>query len=664
MCGICGKVEFDSQAQSSPALLKRMADQLVHRGPDDEGYYAKGPAGLGFRRLSIIDLGGGHQPLSNEDGSIWIVFNGEIYNYQDLRALLISKGHSFKTQSDTEVIVHLFEEYGFDCVQKLRGMFAFAIWDSVNKTLFLARDRVGIKPLYYYLGSDFLSFASEMKAIFVDPAVQRRVDPQLVDRFLTYYFVPGPATLLRNFFKLEPGHWLSVHDGRVQIKRYWDIDFQPADDHKSESALEEQIVNTLDDSVQLHMISDVPVGFLLSGGVDSTALLSLASKKENRPISSYTIGFSHSGVVDERPFARLAAGRFGSEHHEISINAQEFAAFLPEYVWFMEEPVCEPASVALYYVSKLAKQFVKVLISGEGGDEAFAGYHNYRNMLWLESIKRILGPFRSVAAGGIEAIAQVSNSRMLQKYAPLLNADLESYYLSRISSPFQYFNQNPSPIYSAEMSARVDKAWSAEITRSFMSRESGDGALGQMMYVDTKTWLPDDLLIKADRMTMANSIELRVPFLDHKVLEFAARLPANLKVRGWKMKYLLKRALAKHVPTEILHRRKVGFPNPSVSWLACDLKDLVADILLDPKSLSRGYFRKKAVENLVERNAQSKRYTAEIFSLVVLELWHRIFVDQQQAPPIVPDFSGCQLRGTESFSAIDSFGIQQRGNSI
>ena len=627
MCGICGKLEFDIEANVAPNLLKQMADAIVHRGPDDEGYYLKGQIGLGFRRLSIIDLSGGHQPLANEDDSIWIVFNGEIYNYQELRVLLLAKGHVFKTQSDTEVIVHLYEEYGRDCLEKLRGMFGFAIWDSKKKSLFLARDRVGIKPLYYYLGEHFLSFGSEMKAILVDPAVRREIDPAMIDRFLTYFYVPGPSTLLRNFFKLEPGHWLLVQDGKIQIQSYWDIDFLPADDHQSPEALEQKVVDLLDETVQLHMISDVPVGFLLSGGVDSTAMLSLASKKTDKPISSYTIGFAHPGVVDERPFARMAAERFGSKYFEVSITAQQFASFLREYVWYMEEPVCEPASVALYYVSKLASQHVKVLISGEGGDEAFAGYHNYMYLSWVEAMKKVFGPFRGAVSRGMALVGQMSDSRVLKKYAPLFNADLDEHYLSRTSSPFNYFNRTPSPIYTEQMSRRVDKSGSTEVTRNLVARRSGDGPLEKMLYVDTKTYLPDDLLIKADRMTMANSVELRVPFLDHKFLEFAARLPGNQKVRGFQMKYLLKKALTNHVPVEILRRRKEGFPNPSASWLAHDLKGLVADILLDSMSIARGYFGRPAVEELINRNSRSACYAPEVFSLVVLELWHRTFID-------------------------------------
>jgi len=630
MCGICGKLEFDPQAKVAPRLLKAMADAIVHRGPDDEGFYVKGQIGLGFRRLSIIDLSGGHQPLANENDSIWIIFNGEIYNYQELRTELLAKGHIFRTRSDTEVIVHLYEEYGQECVQKLRGMFAFAIWDSTNKSLFLARDRVGIKPLYYYLNEKFISFGSEIKALFADPAVTREIDPSMIDRFLTYYYVPGSQTLFRNVFKLDPGHTLVVKDGKIQIHCYWDLDFSEVDNRQSPDDLERRLVELLDESVQLHMISDVPVGFLLSGGVDSTAMLSLAAQKTDQPISTYTVGFSAPGVVDERPFARLAAERFGCTHHEISISASEFASFLPEYVRYMEEPVCEPAAVTLYYVSKLASQYVKVLISGEGGDEAFAGYHNYRNLFWLEAMKKAFGPLRGTVGFGMDLLGRVANSRVLKKYAPLMNADLEDYYLSRTSTPYNYFNRTPSLIYSERISRVVNKAQSASVARTLMSK-AAPGTLEKMMYVDTKIWLPDDLLIKADRMTMANSVELRVPFLDHKVLEFAARLPRKQKVRGWKMKYLLKKALARHIPTEILHRRKVGFPVPYENWLRHDLKDQFMDILLDSKSLSRGYFRKSAVQDLFESNSPSSPCSSEIFSLVVLELWHRAFIDQLES---------------------------------
>jgi asparagine synthase (glutamine-hydrolysing) len=629
MCGICGKIEFDKDSLVSRELVIGMANAIHHRGPDDEGYYVSGPVGLGFRRLSIIDLSGGHQPLCNEDGSIWIVFNGEIYNYRELRRELLAKGHVFRSESDTEVIVHLYEEYGTDCVQKLRGMFAFAIWDGAKRTLFLARDRVGIKPLYYYKGKDFLSFGSEMKAILSDSAVDRDVDPKMIDRFLTYYYVPGSETLLRNIAKLEPGYLLTVKDGEIKTWPYWDLDFSHANDHQSSGDLEQQLIELLDQSVQLHMISDVPIGFLLSGGLDSTAMLSLAAKKTDKPISTFTVGFSAENIVDERPFARLAANRFGSKHYEISISPDQFLGFLPGYVWHMEEPVCEPPAIALYYVSKLASQYVKVLISGEGADEAFAGYENFRNNFWFENIKRLFGPLQNTAGQVMTHLGGMFHSRVLQKYGPRMSVRFEEYYLSRTSSPFGYFTKDSASLYTNEMARMVDKKFSASVTQKYLADAAHFGLLEKMLYVDTKTWLPDDLLIKADRMTMANSVELRVPFLDHKVLEFAASLPRNQKVRGWKLKYLAKKALSGYVPDEILSRKKAGFPIPYDSWLRSSLRSWVSDLLLDQKAISRGYFKRSAIEELIRRNICGTGYPKDIFALVVLEIWHRTFVDQR-----------------------------------
>lgn len=643
MCGICGKMNFEREKLIPAQLLKRMTDAIRHRGPDDEGFYVSGPVGLGFRRLSIIDLDGGHQPLSNENGTVWIVFNGEIYNYLSLREDLLGKGHVFKTKSDTEVIVHLYEEYGPKCLQKLRGMFGFAIWDLSNNTLFLARDRVGIKPLYYYVGNNFISFGSEMKAILADPAVSREVDPEIIDRFLTYYYVPGGNTLLRNLFKLEPGHSLMVRNGRIDIQQYWDLDFsRESDDSSIES--EKQLVELLDETVNLHMISDVPVGFLLSGGLDSTAMLSFAARKTDKPISTFTVGFSSPDVIDERPFARLAAERFGSKHYEISMSPDEFVAFLPKYVWHMEEPVVEPPAIALFYVSKLASSHVKVLISGEGGDEAFAGYENYRNLFWLEVVKKALGWVRQPLGGGMSLMGNMLHSRPLSKYGPLMRADLGDYYLSRASSPFQFFNQSTrNGLYSAEMIATVDKERSFGVVRKHLSHGANYGLLQRMLYVDTKTWLPDDLLVKADKMTMANSVELRVPFLDHKMLEFAATLPRNQKLRGLTMKYLAKKALRKHVPDEILNRRKAGFPVPYAMWLRNNLREQVSEILLDPTTNARGYFERGTVEKLIRQYQAGAGYSKEIFALLVLELWHRTFLD-----------GGCRVDSSAEVSSLAS----------
>jgi asparagine synthase (glutamine-hydrolysing) len=628
MCGICGKLMFDAEAKVPQALMKSMADTIRHRGPDDEGFYVSGHIGLGFRRLSIIDLSGGHQPLSNEDGSVWIVFNGEIYNYQELRTELIARGHIFRTRTDTEVIVHLYEEYSYECVQKLRGMFGFAIWDSRNRILFLSRDRVGIKPLYYYQGRNFLSFASEIKAVLADPAIHREIEPSAIDTFLSFYYTPGRQTLFRNLFKLEPGHSLRVQGNDVKTWRYWDLTYKPSGNHAHTNGLEHQLMELLDQTVQQHMISDVPIGFLLSGGVDSTAMLSLAAEKTDKPISSYTVGFQGHGIVDERPFARLAAKKYGSKHYEISISADEFAAFLPDYVWYMEEPVCEPPAIALYYVSKLARQNVKVLISGEGGDEAFAGYTTYRNLFWLERLKKMANPLTPAAGKTMNAVAHLTGSRLFAKYAPLFESNLERYYLSRTSTPFLPFNRDFARFYSPDFAQVINKQRSLDAVRKYLSNRSDWDCVDKMLYVDTKTWLPDDLLLKADKMTMANSLELRVPFLDHKVLEFAAQLPRSQKVRGRTTKYLAKKALTKRVPKEILGRKKAGFPVPYETWMRDQLRDWVSDILLDPKTVSRGYFQPSAVENLIRLNLASNIYPKEIFSLVVLELWHRAFLDQ------------------------------------
>ena len=625
MCGICGRLNFDREDSVSPVILKAMADAIRHRGPDDEGYYVAGPVGLGFRRLSIIDLSTGHQPICNEDGSVWIVFNGEIYNYQDLRQDLLSKGHVFQSRTDTEVIVHLYEEFGEACVNKLRGMFAFAIWDGRDQTLMLARDRVGIKPLYYRLAENSIIFGSEIKAILADPEVESNVQPEMIDRFLTFGYLPGEETLFQNICKLAPGSCLRVRNGKIDLKQYWDLEFRPVP-QQIESA-QQRLLELMEESVGLHMISDVPVGFLLSGGVDSTAMLNFATGKTDHKLSSYTIGFSDPGVTDERPYARLAAALYGSEHHEITIGFKDFVDFLPQYVRHMEEPVCEPPAVALYYVSKLARDYVKVLISGEGGDEAFAGYPNYRSMVWLERIKRVFGPLNGLLARVAKILATLPGAHKLGKYAPLLNTPFESYYYSRTSSPFSFFNANASDFYTNEFLIHCDKQRSTEPALRNLRGNAAMGLLNRMLYVDSKTWLPDDLLIKADKITMANSVELRVPLLDHKLLEFAASLPESFKVRGFTTKYIAKRALRDRVPKEILTRRKAGFPVPYESWLRGQLKGWLSEVLLDRATIARGYFQKSAIETLLSANAETGSYSKELFSLAVLELWHREFLE-------------------------------------
>lgn len=630
MCGICGKLAFAAEEIISPTLVKAMADAIRHRGPDDDGYYVSGQVGFGFRRLSIIDLKSGHQPLANEDGTVWIVFNGEIYNFQELRAFLREKGHIFKTRTDTEVIVHLYEEFGPGCVQKLRGMFSFAIWDQNAKTLFMARDRVGIKPLYYHLTDTSIVFASEIKAILADPSVNREVAPEFIDRFLTFQYLPGEETLLKGINKLQPGHYLLVKDGEPEIRQYWDLQFAESFQERSTEQTEEELLKLLSETVGLHMIADVPVGVLLSGGVDSTGVLSLAVEQTEKRVSTFTIGFSGEEVADERPFAKLAAERFGTQHYEMTIPAEDFASFMPKYVWHMEEPVCEPPAIALYYVSKLAREHVTVLLSGEGGDEAFAGYSNYRNLVWLERIKRGGHLLNSALSGGISLGNSLLGTSRFAKYAPLMTDRFPDYYYGRTSNPHRTTGNGLGSIYSADFSGTIDRERSLGPVRTLQDHMRGRGTLDAMLYIDTKTWLPDDLLIKADKMTMANSIELRVPLLDHKVLEFAASLPANLKLNGLATKYILKKALSKRIPKEIRDRKKAGFPLPYESWLRRDLKETVWNVLLDSRTIDRGFFNKSAIEKLLRSNSTGQNHSKEIFSLLTLELWQRTFVENEQ----------------------------------
>ncbi|HTZ95269.1 MAG TPA: asparagine synthase (glutamine-hydrolyzing) [Terriglobales bacterium] len=627
MCGICGKVGFEQDATVNRALIGDMLDTIRHRGPDDEGVFLAPQVGLGFVRLAIIDLATGHQPLSNEDGTVWIVFNGEIYNYRELRKFLLEKGHILKTQSDTEVIVHLYEEFGAACVEKLRGMFAFAIWDQKTKSLLLARDRVGIKPLYYSLTDKAIIFASEMKAILADPTVTRELAPEVIDRFLTFLYVPGEETLLKSVRKLAPGHYLMAKGGKVEVRQYWDLKFSKPSEPWTLAGAERKLSELLAESVELHMIADVPVGILLSGGVDSTAVLSCAAERTEKEISTYTVGFSGSGFADERPYAKLVAEKFRSRHRDMTISAANFAEFLPKYVWHMEEPVCEPPAIAMYYVSKMARNYVKVLLSGEGGDEAFAGYNNYRSIVWMERLKRICPPLNGTMAWGLSQLNSHLHSTRLAKYTPLLGAIFPQYYYSRTSTPFRYSGNGIGELFSTDFSSSIDKEFVVEPLRRLFAAVKDESILNQMLYIDTKTWLPDDLLIKADKMTMANSLELRVPLLDHRLLEFAASLPAHFKLNCFTMKYIWKKSLSKRIPGAILKRKKAGFPVPYESWLRNEFRDDIRDILTDRKTLERGYFQKQGIEQLIKANVEHGLYAKEVFSLVTLELWHRMFLD-------------------------------------
>ncbi len=625
MCGIFGKLNFDPREPVDKELLHRMMTLLQHRGPDDGGTYLSGSVGLGHRRLSIIDLSSGHQPMCNEDGKVWVVYNGEIYNFRELRSQLKGKGHRFKSHSDTEVILHAFEEWGPDSVEKLRGMFAFALWDETKRLLLLARDRVGVKPLYYANTGRSLVFASEIKAILVDHSVDWTTNPLAVDRFLTYGYLPGTETLLKSIVKLEPGHYLTVQDGSVMTRQYWDLCFKPPSSIRSYRDSVEDLKVLLRKTVRDHMISDVPIGLLLSGGVDSTGVLRYAIEQTDKPIFTFTIGFSDEDITDERQYAKLASEQFETIHHDITISAKDFWDFLPNLVWYMEEPVFEPPAVALYYVARLAKETgVKVLLSGEGGDEAFAGYQNYRNLLLLERLKKSLGPAKGILDVTFKVLEHIGWSSM-GKYRHLIDIPLPEYYLSRTETPYSILNSLKHTLYTSDFKEVLHNSQPFDPTRSLFKKIGEITSLNSMLYVDTKTWLPDDLLLKADKMTMATSVELRVPLLDHQILDFSASIPENFKVKGWKTKRILKSALKDSVPKEILQRRKTGFPVPYDKWLKLCKHDLRDEIFSGLKLGLEEYLSRDKVIELIDMNQWDNRLSKAIFCILILAMWQKIF---------------------------------------
>jgi asparagine synthase (glutamine-hydrolysing) len=631
MCGIAGKLLMAPDGRVQRADIQAMLDPIAHRGPDGQGIHLDGNAGLGHLRLSIIDLGTGAQPMCNEDETVWIAFNGEIYNYKDLRDRLLARGHVFRSHSDTEVIIHLYEDMGMECVGELRGMFAFAIWDSKRRRLFIARDRVGIKPLYYCQTRQAFYFASELKAIIADPAVSRDVSLAALRQFLSFYYLPGEDTLFRSIKKLLPGHSLVVENGQVTIRQYWDLQFTNERWSQPFDKAVEELRSLLGSTVRDHMMADVPVGILLSGGMDSSAVLSFAVHGTAKRVKTFTMGFDGDQVVDERPYARLAAQKFGTEHYDLSISAEDFWNFLPVYVSHMEEPVCEPPAVALYYVSKLARNHVKVLLSGEGGDEAFAGYPNYPNMMRLEQIGAAAGPFARMAGSGVALAGRLSGDGRVERYGEALGQPLSSQYFSRSSGPTAFFNRRARQFFTPEFLNNTASVSAAGFVTNLTRRIHDEPLLNQMLYVDTKTWLPDDLLVKADKITMANSLELRVPLLDHVVLEFAASLPPDFKVRGRETKRILKSAFAGVLPPEVIRRKKAGFPVPYEKWLRGELKERIDAILLSDQAAARGYFAPKEVGRLLQANAPDGKYSKEVFSLLVIELWHRQFIDQPKS---------------------------------
>jgi asparagine synthase (glutamine-hydrolysing) len=620
MCGIAGLLYFDPARRVDAARVVRMTDTIAHRGPDDSGYFIEGPIGLGHRRLSIIDLDGGRQPIGNEDDSVVIVFNGEIYNYADLTTALQDRGHRFKTHSDTEAMVHAYEEYGDACVDHFQGMFGFAIWDRRRQRLLVARDRLGVKPIYYYVADDFLAFASEAKALLELFEIPREVDPQALELYLALRYVPGPGTMFKGIQKLQPGHRLFADAHGVHVERYWDLRFH--EERASDAEHLERFVGLFEDSVRLRMVAEVPVGVFLSGGLDSSAVLATMSRLTvGHRVKSFAVGYRSAAEAptadNEFDYARLAAEALRAEHHEYHLTAEQFRDFVPDLVYQLDEPLGDPTTIPLYFLARLAREHITVVLSGEGADEILGGYGIYPRMRWIESV---YGRAPRLAAGLAPRLAAYAPSEVARRYLRFLGQPLAARYRGVAKGV-------ASEIF---MQLLPDTVWPPAALDSLFARyyRAVEQAkpLDQMLYVDTKIWLPDDLLLKADKMTMANALELRVPFLDYRLVELAATLPEHLKIQGVS-KVLLRRAMRNVLPAPILDRPKKGFPVPTRAWFRGPLAGFARDVLLDPRAACRDRFEVSAIDRLLREHARGEaHWEQEIWTLLVFEHWHRKFM--------------------------------------
>jgi asparagine synthase (glutamine-hydrolysing) len=615
MCGICGIYNFGTKAPADEAALRRAAATMAHRGPDDEGFHLDGELGLGNRRLSIIDLPGGHQPLANEDHTIWITFNGEIYNYRELRADLIARGHQFRTSSDTETLVHLYEQFDVACLDHLRGMFAFALWDSRRRRLLLARDRLGVKPLFYRSEPGRLVFASELRALRELAEQPLEVESQSVYNFFGFRYIPAPNTFYRGVQKLLPGYYLLADSRGVVTRAYWDIPAQE-ESGRPASIVAQEVLDLLRESVRLRLIADVPLGVFLSGGTDSSAVVALMAELGARPLRTFSVGFDDP-AYSELPYARAVARRYATEHHELLVRPENLSDELPRLVSFRAEPVAEPTDVALYLISRLASKSVKVVLAGEGGDELFAGYPKY-------AADRLAGVVSALPQEVTRALARWLPYRQRRVKLALEALSIRN-EAERSATWFASFSREErQELFSPDFLAQVDPAHPARVFESYLEKARHRHPLKRMLYADLKIWLPDNLLLRGDHMTMAASLEERVPFLDHKLVELAARVPTALLTRGFRTKVLLKQALRPYLPPETLERRKVGFAVPVGDWFRKPLKSLVADLVLSPEARSRGYFQATSMERFVQEHFDGVRdRQKQLWALVNFELWAR-----------------------------------------
>lgn len=627
MCGIAGRFNYSALDPVGADTLAAMTDVIAHRGPDAAGYYRSAGIGLGHRRLSIIDLATGDQPLANEDGSIQTVFNGEIYNFAEVRAELVAKGHRFRTGSDTEIIVHGYEEWGEHCVDRFRGMFAFAVWDEPNRRLLLARDRLGVKPLYYSeIPGRGVVFGSEIKALLEDAAVSRDWRPDAIDAYLTLLYIPAPDTIYRGIHKLPPGHVLVAEHGRIRVSRYWDLRFTGDGNATREDDYLEELDWRLREAVGLRLISDVPLGAFLSGGIDSSLVVAYMKDVSATPPVTIAVGFDDK-AFDEVEHAETVARHLGCEFHPLVANPQ-VEGLLPRLAWHFDEPFADSSAVPTYYVSKAARELVTVALSGDGGDELWAGYARHRVEQWEQRLRASLGPAARVAGVLAHALPlSVKGARSLRHLAARPD---DAYAIKHAYGMFE--PDAKQRLYSGDFAASLRGADAFVSFRDAYNRCASLDPVDRALYVDAHTYMIDDVLTKVDRMSMAVSLEAREPLLDHKLLEFAARVPISLKLRNGRTKYLLRRLLDRRVPPSITGRAKRGFAAPIGRWLRGPLAPMTTELLLDGRLRDRGIFDHQEVSRIWEEHRTGRGdHPHRLWQLVMLELWFRQFIDAAPA---------------------------------
>ncbi len=626
MCGICGFYQYGATGPGDETVLRRMMGAIRHRGPDDEGAFLSGPAALGNRRLSIIDLATGRQPISNETGSVTVVFNGEIYNYRDLRSELQSKGHTFRTSGDTEVLVHLYEEYGVECVHHLRGMFGFALWDHERQRLLLVRDRLGIKPLYYADRPEAFVFASEIKSILQFPGIEVVPNLPALSDFLTLKYVPAPQTMFAGIKAVPPGHLALCDSNGITLRRYWDLSFKVREPGVSEGEYAERLETLLKESVRLRLMSDVPFGAFLSGGVDSSTIVALMSEMLDNPVRTFAVGFDgEDAQYSELPYARLVAEQYETEHYDVFVRSEHLTDTAERLIWHLDQPVADPAVLGNYMVAALAAQHVKMVLTGEGGDELFAGYARYPG----ERLAPIFGLLPAAARSAVRSLVGRLPGQRRLKLA--INALCEDDEISRFVNWFPLFNPRmKTALLSDAFKAEVSDISARSVFANALTNTDAVGSLSRMLYVDTKLWLPDDLLARGDKMSMAVSVEARVPLLDHELVNFAASLPPDMKLRGLTRKYLLKKVSSRWLPPSIIGRKKEGFPMPFAKWFRGAARPFVRDLLSPDTIRRRGLFQPIYVERLIkEHESGTADHMALLWGLLSVELWYRCFVDRR-----------------------------------